>query len=431
MIVLSWIVTFFDGYDTNVIAFAAPYLASAFKIDRAAMGYLFSAGLVWTMIGGFLFAYVGDRIGRRPAIIAATGLFGVLTLAFALSQTYTQLVVLRLVDGMALGGMLPLCWALNIEYVPRRFGATVVTVIMLGYSFGVALGGPIANLLIPIHGWQSVYVLGGACSIVATLALLLFLPESLKFLVATGAQPARIARVARGMFGHTPAAPGARFILSDEHEAGVLAAAPFRVAMLFAGVLRWVTPLFWFAYVVDSMAVFFLATWSPLVFEALGLTRTDAANFLAIGSLAGALGGLLLMRFVDQRGPGAVTAMPLLAIPLLLAVGLVELSHGEFLPLMFGVFLTVVGGHYGMHSSAGLFYPSAYRANGAGWATSVAKIGSIAGPTLGGLILSSGLPVRQVFICLALCPALMALCTFAIGRIYGGRAPAPVRTEAA
>ncbi|HEX3347535.1 MAG TPA: MFS transporter [Acetobacteraceae bacterium] len=430
LIVLSWVITFFDGFDTNVIAFAAPYLATAFKIDRAAMGYLFSAGLIGTMIGGFAFAYIGDRIGRRPSIIAATALFGLLTLIFALSTSYTQLVVIRLIDGLALGGMLPLCWALNIEYVPRRFQASVVTVIMLGYSFGVAIGGPIANVLIPRYGWQSVYVFGGVCSLIAAALLFAFLPESIKFLTATRAAPERVARSVRQMLPDFAVAPGTRFILSDER-AGAAPTAPFRVSVLFAGVLKWVTPLFWFAYIVDSMAVFFLATWSPLVFEAMGLTRADAASFAAVNSLGGALGGLLLMRFIDNRGPGAITIMPLLAIPLLLIVGSVDLGHWQFLVLMFLVFLTIVGGHYGMHSTSGLFYPTAYRANGAGWATSMAKIGSIAGPTLGGLILATKMPVREIFICLALCPALMALCTWTIGRLYGSLRAAPAQARVA
>jgi AAHS family 4-hydroxybenzoate transporter-like MFS transporter len=422
LVAISWIITFFDGFDINVISFVAPYLATAYKIDRTWMGYLFSIGLVGTMIGGFAFGYIGDRIGRRPAIIGATAAFGVLTLVFALADSYWQLFTVRLVDGLAIGGMLPLCWALNIEYVPKRYQATVVTVIMLGYSFGTALGGPIANWLIPRHGWQSVYVLGGCCSLAAAVLLLALLPESIKFLVAKQAPSAQIAKAVRRMAPTLSMPANARFIMSDER-AVATGAPPFRPSVLFIGVLRWVTPIFWFGYIVDSMAVFFLATWTPLLFEALGLTRADAANFASVNSLGGALGGLMLMRFVDNRGPGAITMMPLLAIPLLLVIGLADLGHGvAFLGVAFLVAVTIIGGHYGMHSTAGLFYPSAYRGNGAGWATSVAKVGSIAGPALGGLILSTQLPARQIFVCLALCPALMAVCMWTIGRIYGNPA---------
>jgi AAHS family 4-hydroxybenzoate transporter-like MFS transporter len=71
-----------------------------------------------------------------------------------------------------------------------------------------------------------------------------------------------------------------------------------------------------------------------------------------------------------------------------------------------------------MHSICGLFYPSSYRANGAGWATSVAKIGSIGGPMVGGWVLATSLPVRHIFAVLAVCPAVFAICIYAVGRMH-------------
>jgi AAHS family 4-hydroxybenzoate transporter-like MFS transporter len=152
LVVISWIITFFDGFDSQAIAFAGPYLSTQYHLDRIMMGNIFSMGLVGALIGGFGFGYLGDRIGRRPAIILATAAFGLLTLAFVFADSYASLLALRLIDGIALGGMLPLSWALNIEYVPKRYRSTVVTVIMIGYSVGIAVGGPAANWLIPQYG---------------------------------------------------------------------------------------------------------------------------------------------------------------------------------------------------------------------------------------------------------------------------------------
>jgi len=113
--VISWIITFFDGFDSQAIAFAAPYLSAQYHLDRIMIGNIFSMGLVGTLIGGFAFGYLGDRIGRRPAIILATAAFGFLTLVFVFADGYASLLALRLIDGIALGGLLPLSWALNIE----------------------------------------------------------------------------------------------------------------------------------------------------------------------------------------------------------------------------------------------------------------------------------------------------------------------------
>jgi len=413
LVVISWIITFFDGFDSQAIAFAAPYLSTQYHLDRIMMGNIFSMGLVGALIGGFGFGYLGDRIGRRPAIILATAAFGLLTLAFVFADSYASLLALRLRDGIALGGMLPLSWALNIEYVPKRYRSTVVTVIMIGYSVGIAGGGPAANRLIPQYGWQSLFAVGGALSLVAALALVLILPESARFLASKGWQPRRVADLLRRLTGKAVPAD-AQFVAADE----VGQAKHFNPALLFRDQLRFITPLLWLAYIASSIAVFFLATWTPLVFEALNFTRSQAALAASVNAAAGAVGGLLLMRFTDNIGAIAVTAMPLLAIPLLLIAAFVDVGQGGFFALFALIALFLIGGHFGLHSIAGIFYPSAYRGNGAGWAISVAKIGSIAGPFAAGLILSTNLPVRYIFAVLAICPAVFVVCIFIVGRIH-------------
>jgi len=413
LVAISWIITFFDGFDQQAIAFAAPYLSSEYHLDRFMMGNVFSMGLVGTLIGGFAFGYLGDRIGRRGSIILATAGFGALTLAFVLANGYTPLLALRLVDGIALGGMLPLSWALNIEYAPKGYRSTVVTVIMVGYSVGIALGGPAANVLIPHYGWQSLFAVGGVLSLAAAIALLFVLPESARFLASKGRDPARVAALLHRLTGKTFTA-NAQFVVADE--AGE--AKDFNPALLFKGELGIITPLLWLAYIASSMAVFFLATWTPLVFEALNYTRAQAALAGSINAAAGAVGGLLLMRFTDNMGAIVITTMPLIAVPLLLAAAFLDVSQLGFFALFALIALFLIGGHFGLHSIAGIFYPSAYRGNGAGWAISVAKIGSIAGPFAAGIILSTSLPVRYIFAVLAICPAVFVVCIFIVGRIH-------------
>ena len=184
LVVTSWIITFFDGYDMNVIGFAAPYFAKEFDLSRVMIGNVFSAGTFGLLVGGFLFGYLGDKVGRRPAIIASTLSFGLFTLLISLVKSYQWLLLLRFCVGVIAGGMLPLTWALNIEYAPRRYRATVVTLIMIGYSLGTALGGPIANALAPHDGWQSIFVLGGVLSLISGCILFVTLPELIRFLAS-------------------------------------------------------------------------------------------------------------------------------------------------------------------------------------------------------------------------------------------------------
>ena len=114
----------------------------------------------------------------------------------------------------------------------------------------------------------------------------------------------------------------------------------------------------------------------------------------------------------------AITVMPIVTFVLLLAAAFADIGQTAFLVLDAFIGLFLIGGHFGMHSICGIFYPSVYRGNGAGWATSVAKIGSITGPLVGGWILATALPVRNIFVVLAICPAIFAVCIFAVGRIH-------------
>jgi AAHS family 4-hydroxybenzoate transporter-like MFS transporter len=415
LITVSWIITFFDGFDMNVISYVAPYLISDFEMSRVSMGSLFSVGMLGTMVGGFLFGYLGDRFGRRPAILLASFGFGILTLAFGLARSFEELMLLRFVNGIMIGGLLPVCWALNIEYVPKYYRATVVTVVMLGYSFGSSIGGPVTIWLAPQFGWQAVYFFAGAGTLAAAALLYFTLPESARFLASKGRRPDLLARYVRGIAPEVSIAPGTTFTVSDEQRSE---STRFRISVLFERNLAWITPLLWAAYIASSMAIFFKSAWTPMVLELIGYTRSQAAGFSAISAMGAAIGGLALMRFTDRKGPIAIAIMSLLSIPPLLYIGLVETGFWSFLIINFIVNIAMGGAHFGMHSIAGIFYPSAFRANGAGWATSVAKVGSVIGPALGGIILATAFPVKNIFALLAVCPALVALALILVSRIH-------------
>lgn len=95
LVVISWVVTFFDGYDLNVIAFAAPYLQAQYSLDHGALGAVFASGSAGALLGGLLFGFIGDRVGRRRAIVAAVGLFGLLTLMLAAADRTSELLLAR------------------------------------------------------------------------------------------------------------------------------------------------------------------------------------------------------------------------------------------------------------------------------------------------------------------------------------------------
>ena len=411
LILVSTLVTFFDGFDMNVISLVAPEVSSALHLDKLMMGNVFSAGLAGTMAGGFLFGYLGDRIGRRPSIILATISFAVLTLALASAGSYHEMVALRFVQGIGVGGLLPLAWALNIDYVPRGYQSTVVTVLMLGYSLGDSFAGPL-SIWFASFGWQSVFIFGGCAALAVSVLLFFLLPESIKFLANKHKRPDLIARFAQRLAPGRGIEASDQFVVSDELGRGGKA---FRVSALFQNELRWITPLLWTAYIAGSIAIFLRVSWGPTILQEIGFSRATAAYATSISSLGGALGGLLLMRFTDTRGVISIAVFPVLTVPLLLTMGLTNIGGTPFLVLYFFLTMLIVGTHFGLHSIAGIFYPSGFRSTGAGWASSVAKIGSVAGPVIVGAVLSTQMPVRILFVLFAVFSLIVGVGVFLLG----------------
>ncbi len=403
ILLISCFITLFDGMDLALMAYTAPYIRDEFSLSSSLLGRLFAAAVLGQVLGGFLITHIADRIGRRPTIIATSYLFGLLTLMTALASTYAQLVTIRFFDGLAIGGMLPVAWALNIEFAPKRRRASVVAFIMLGYSMGAAGAGPLTNFVAPGHGWQGVYVWAGIGTLLASAALNLWLPESVRFLVAKRRDNARVAAVLNRMQPVLGATANDRFILADEASPG----ARFRVRHLFHGDLRFITPLLWAGYMASAFAIYLNSTWGPLLLEGLKVARPTAALVASIAGLLGAVSGLLLVRMTEHLGPRGVMICPAIALPLLLVLGMgLAPDHAVlYLVLIFGTLLGA--GHAALISIIGVYYPSAIRASGGGWATSVSKCAAVFGPLAGGAILASNIPVIRIYAVLAIYPVLV------------------------
>src|ERR1051325_6000598 len=103
----SFFVVLIDGYDIGAIAFAAPHLVKAWGVQPHALGPVFSASLVGILFGSALFGWVGDRYGRKTALIFSNLLFGIFTLWAAYAANLDQMFWLRLIAGIGIGGVIP------------------------------------------------------------------------------------------------------------------------------------------------------------------------------------------------------------------------------------------------------------------------------------------------------------------------------------
>src|SRR4051812_41621448 len=167
--ILCFLIMIADSYDVSALSFAVPDLIRQWHVDKIATGTVFSASLFGLMIGSVLFGFIGDRWGRRTAIIVGSVVFGVLTLATGLATSLNDMLVIRFLACLGLGGAVPNAVALTNEYSPKHARVTSIAVIFAGYALGGTLGGLISAQLIPIYGWPVIFYAGGAVSLALAL----------------------------------------------------------------------------------------------------------------------------------------------------------------------------------------------------------------------------------------------------------------------
>src|SRR5215831_1945247 len=184
--ILCGVCLFMDGFDTQAIAYVAPTIIREWQIKSSALGTVFSAAPFGVLIGSLLFSMIADKIGRRPVLIGVTLYYAILTLITAQATSVGQLLVIRFIAGIGLGGIMPNAVSLVGEYSPRRARVAVMMVVGNCFSAGAAIGGFLAAQLIQTYGWRSVFYFGGTIPLVISLAMLAALPESLQFLAIRG-----------------------------------------------------------------------------------------------------------------------------------------------------------------------------------------------------------------------------------------------------
>jgi AAHS family 4-hydroxybenzoate transporter-like MFS transporter len=392
-----------DGFDAQSMGFVAPALAQQWHIARGALGPILSAGLVGMLLGALVFGPLADRFGRKPILVLCTLWFGVFSLLTATSASVNSMLILRLITGFGLGGTLPNAIALTSEYMPRHLRATAVMLMFTGFSLGAAAGGFAAADLITRFGWQSVFVVGGLLPCVSAV-LLLWLPESIRFLVLKGGEDVRVASLLRKFAPTVQVLPGASYIV-DENVVGEHRESGFLVKQLFTDGRALMTLLLWVIFFMSLLDLYFLNSWLPTVLHDSGLDLKRAIRITAMFQIGGAVGALLLGRIFDRYKSYRALALAYVGASLcVFLIGMLGASVGLQALAVFAAGICVVGGQTGSNAMAAESYMTSIRSTGVGWSLGIGRIGSIVGPVVGGILLSSHLEMRRVFWAAALPP---------------------------
>jgi AAHS family 4-hydroxybenzoate transporter-like MFS transporter len=369
-----------EGYDLQAANFAAPGILKSFDITRAQIGPLLSSSLLGVLFGAALIGPLGDRLGRRLLITSGCVAYGLLSLCAAWSTSLHELMVLRFLIGLGLGGVLPNALALASELARRGGEAAAAGLIGIGITIGGVTAGLTASALIGHYSWRSIFVVGGVLPLLIATGLQLVLPES----------PAIIARRTRR--------PGDAATASGFPSPGAL----FREGMALPTLAIWLT------FMAILMCVYLLSGWIPLLLNQTGFSASAAALIGAAYHGGGVVGGVAASLWLKRSGWNVVATFALLA-----CVTMAFLVEGprSTLPLIAGIAAAgffVTGAQNAINGAGGASYRSNMRSSGLGWALGVGRLGAVAGPLIGSVAVLFGMKEARQFFALPVIPLAVA-----------------------
>ena len=358
-VALCFCVAIAEGFDIQAIGVAAPRLGPELGLSAEALGWVFAIGNIGLVIGASVGGWLADRIGRKPVFVGAVLLFGVFTLATAISSTFATLFAVRFLAGLHFGAAFPIMMAVATEVSTAEKRTQTATAMFCG----MPLGGGVSALLTQAFAgldWRLLFYVGGAVPILLTILLYQWMPETLQ-------------RDARGQRGRESA-----------------------WQTLFSGGRAPATLLLWVVFLPTLLILYLILNWLPTLVAAKGVGRAAAPLASLSFNFASVAGALLIGWLVDRFD----LRWPLTVAYAGLAIALVALSGSDTLAQMLvlsgaaGFF--VLGANFALYGLAPTYYSPETRGTGSGASIAVGRVGSIAGPLLAGLLLGGGISASGV-----------------------------------
>ncbi|WP_079598329.1 MFS transporter [Arthrobacter sp. P2b] len=391
-VLVCWLLVVFDGYDLIVYGTVQGSLINDtdWGLTKATAGTVGSMAFIGMMIGAIFAGRMSDSWGRRRTIIGCAVVFSVFTILCAFAPNAPVFGGLRLLAGIGLGGLVPSANALVAELVPAKWRSTIATLMMSGVPIGGSIAALVGIPLIPAFGWPIMFL-------VAVLALVVVIPLGLRYL------PETLPPAVTGVAGETGTAGNDAG--KEPVGFGSLLRAPFIGMSVLYAIATLVTLFAWYG----------LGTWLPNLMQLAGYNLGSALTF-ALALNLGAVAGSVITAWAGTRFGPIPTAIAAAAVA---AAGLLVLVTG---PPVAVVYLMLVLAGVGTHGTQCLIiaavashYPAHLRGTALGWALGVGRVGAVAAPQVGGLLLAAGLGVNSNFLAFAGAAAAAAVLLGIIG----------------
>jgi AAHS family 4-hydroxybenzoate transporter-like MFS transporter len=379
-----------DGFDVLAISFAAPGIVHEWRVTKAALGLVFSAGLFGMAAGSLLVAPIADLIGRRAVVLVGLSLM-ILGMAFCShASALPTLVLWRVVTGLGIGATVATINPLAAEYANASRRDLAVGLMAVGFPIGGVLGGAAAAYVLAHGGWREVFTLGAVAGGVLVPLVLLRLPEPVASLIETpnARSLSRVnkflRRCGQPSVARLPEPAGRRSV--------------GRSLQIFAGPRLGDTLLITAIYFLFVVTVYFYLNWIPQMVADLGFAPAAASGISATANLAGVAGGTLVGALAGRLGLKRLTFVALVGMGLAtMAFAFAPRSLTALQGLASVTGFCLFGGMVGLYAVIARVFPTQSRATGSGFVIGVGRIGSALAPAAAGGLFAAGVDRAEVF----------------------------------
>ncbi|WP_441964004.1 MFS transporter [Mycolicibacterium houstonense] len=376
---------FIDGYALSIIGVALITLEPAMSLSATEIGLIGAASLIGIFVGGGVFGYVTDKVGRHLMYIADLIALAVFSVLSAFAAEAWQLILLRFLLGVAIGADYPIATSLLAEFLPKKQRGRLLGAMFVVWAVGAAAA-YVVGFLLRDYGPDAWRLLLASPAVFAVITLLARMgtPESPRWLLSRGRIDEADAAIKQAF--------GPQFGVGDldQHDSETARNTSFAQIFQRPYLNRTIfVAVFWTAQVIPLFAVY---TFAPDLLASFGL-EGDANLYggsllISLLFVVGGIPGLYLVEKIGRRalliGSFAVIAVAL-AIPALIP---------GIPPVAFFLALAV----YALASGASSFleivypnelFPTEVRATAVGVGTAVSRIGSAGGTYLMPLALTA------------------------------------------
>jgi MFS transporter, putative metabolite:H+ symporter len=381
--------TFFDGFDAVAIAFVLPTLIGLWHLGPSEIGFLLSSGFFGQLIGASAFGWLAERYGRIRVLnwtILILSLFG-LVCAFAWS--YWSLVVFRFLQGLGLGGEIPVAATFISEIARSKSRGRFVLLYQILLPIGFMAASISSIVIVPNLGWQWMFIVG-AVPAVLTIFLRRLVPESPRWLAKQGrvaeadAIMNRIETIVERESGRPLPAMSVKVTKEVPHSGSW--------TMLFEGIYLRRTLTIWLMWFCAASIGYGLLVWLPTILRTVyKMSIQDALLYSSISNICVIVTAVCGAFLVDRFGRRPVFVVSFLgaSVPLLVlwwmgagvtatAVVVVAASASAMISLV----------QLGLWTYTPELYPTTARSFGSGTASAWARAASIIAPNAVGFLLA-------------------------------------------